>query len=362
MSPDNSVGTFIESAKSRSISDQAIVGMLTSQGWSEKEVYAALAAYYEHSIGIQVPSRKGSGTAARDAFFYLLIFSTLATWTIALGALSFDLIDRWLADNLFQNAWQSGGYGDYSIASEMAAILISFPIYLLISRIVVRDTSEHPDKLNSPVRKWLTYMALVIAAGIFIGDLITTLTYLLRGELTSRFIAKAAVVMILSGGVFFYYFGGLRKSDEAERIDSWHRDRWLAIVSAVAVSVMVTLGFSNIGAPKRQRWMRADARRVQDLYQLSTGIRAKWKGTEQKLPSNLNELNQTMTRDPETQKSYEYVVRDGRHYALCADFQLVSTQANPTAATTTWAHPAGHYCFELDADRDAGNPNVYPYF
>src|SRR5262249_20879594 len=163
----------IESAKSRGASDETIVGLLKSHGWSEKEAHTALGTYYQKLIGLEIPSRQSSGTAARDAFFYLLVFSTLATWTIALGALSFDLIDRWLADTLFQNTWQTGTYADYSIASEMAAILISFPIYLLISRIVVRDTSEHPDKLNSPVRKWLTYMALVIAAGIFIGDLIT---------------------------------------------------------------------------------------------------------------------------------------------------------------------------------------------
>jgi hypothetical protein len=63
----------------------------------------------------------------------------------------------------------------------------------------------HPEKLESSVRKWLTY--------IVIGDLITFLTYFLRGELTTRFIAKVTTVLVIAGGVFWYYFGSLRKAD-----------------------------------------------------------------------------------------------------------------------------------------------------
>ena len=120
---------------------------------------------------------------------------------------------------------------------------MAFPIYLLVSRAIVQDGRTHPEKLSSPVRKWLTYMALVIAAGVFIGDLIAALTYLLRGELTSRFLAKAFVVLVLSGGVFWYYFGGLRKSEEAEVRGKWSLDARMAALSVVAVAVMVILGF-----------------------------------------------------------------------------------------------------------------------
>jgi len=71
----------------------------------------------------------------------------------------------------------------------------------------------HPEKLESSVRKWLTYIALLIAAGIVVGDLITFLTYFLRGELTARFVARVATVLLIAGGVFWYYFGSLRKAD-----------------------------------------------------------------------------------------------------------------------------------------------------
>jgi threonine/homoserine/homoserine lactone efflux protein len=62
------------------------------------------------------------------------------------------------------------------------------------------------------VRKWLTYIALLIAAGVVVGDLITFLTFFLRGELTARFVAKVTVVLVIAGGVYWYYVGSLQKS------------------------------------------------------------------------------------------------------------------------------------------------------
>jgi hypothetical protein len=80
---------FLERAKASGISDEALVGILTARGWPQKEIYQALAAHYERLTGIEIPSRRGTGTPAKDAFFYLLIFSGLATWTIASGSLAF---------------------------------------------------------------------------------------------------------------------------------------------------------------------------------------------------------------------------------------------------------------------------------
>lgn len=105
MTASSNVGEFIERAKASGATDESVVGVLRARGWPEKGIYEALAAHYERVIGMEVPRRGGTGTAAKDAFFYLLIFSTLGTWAIGLGALAFTLIDRWLADTLF-----SGGY------------------------------------------------------------------------------------------------------------------------------------------------------------------------------------------------------------------------------------------------------------
>lgn len=357
MAPNPKISEFIQGAKTAGASEQSIVGILTARGWGEKEVYEALASHYEGITGIQVPRRGGTGTAAKDAFFYLLIFSTLATWTVALGWLAFTLIDRWLADALFSGGY-SQAYQNYEITSALAAILVAFPIYLLVSRTVVRDERNHPEKLDSSVRKWLTYMALVIAACVFIGDLITALTYLLRGEITSRFLAKAFVVLLISGGVFFYYFGGVRKSEEPAAGGGLARDAWMAAASAVIVAVMVISGFLNIGAPQTQRTLRADGKRVQDLYQLSTQINARWNANGHKLPGNLAELSNVPSADPVTRLPYEYRVKEGSQYELCATFSLESKN-DTTSPPSPWSHPGGSHCFPLNAAEITANPYVY---
>ncbi len=54
-----------------------------------------------------------------------------------------------------------------------------------------------------------------------------------------------------------------------------------------------------------------------------------------------------LTRDPETQKQYEYFVRDAPRFALCANFDLDSGQFGSAMQTTMWAHTAGHHVLSL---------------
>jgi hypothetical protein len=357
------IGEFVALAKASGASDTAIAGMLTSRGWPEKDVYESLAADYERQMGVEIPRRGGAGTPAKDAFFYLLIFSTLATWTFGMGWVAFTLIDRWFADRLFSPNYGSYDYDSYSVASALAALLVAFPIYLLVSRTIVLDLKKHPEKLDSPVRKWLTYIALVIAASVFMGDLITALAYLLRGELTSRFLAKAFVVLAISGGVFFYYFGGVRKSDEPYTPGKWSRDAVMGVVSATAAVIVISLGFWYMGAPKTQRTLRADEKRVQDLFQLSGVVTTRWnlRGGHT-LPADLNELSGAgvSVADPLTDALYEYHPQAGSQYELCATFAMDSQQQRSQVLRTgAWSHPSGRHCFLLDASRAAPNPSIY---
>ncbi len=202
------LNTFIEAAKSKGISDDFLAGLLREHGWPGKDVYAAFGRYYENLTGLPVPVRAGGpGEAARDAFLYLLAFSTLSTWTTALGSLMFTFIDRWFPDPLAARVMASR----YSISSEMACIIVAFPIFLLVMRFILHEVETRPEKHESGVRRWLTYIALLIAAAIVIGDLITFLTYFLQGDLTMRFVLKVLTVLVIAGTVFWYYLGSLRR-------------------------------------------------------------------------------------------------------------------------------------------------------
>jgi hypothetical protein len=212
---NKAIQEFLDAAKRQGASDESLVALLRGRGWPEDDVYRALADHFEKQSGVRVPAYKRSGSA-KDAFLYLLSFSMLATWTIGLGSVMFTLIDRWIRDPLSPaNDYYAGGY--YQIAGSLACIIVAFPIYLLTMRVILREVGLHPEKLESPVRKWLTYIALLIAAGVVVGDLITFLTYFLRGELTARFVAKTSVGLVLAGGVFWYYLGSLQKGAVATR-------------------------------------------------------------------------------------------------------------------------------------------------
>jgi hypothetical protein len=208
MSGSNSLHEFLDAAKRQGTTDESLVGLLRGRGWSEEDAYRALADHYEGQSGLQVPVYQPSGSA-KDAFLYLLSFSTLGIWTFGAGSAMFTLIDRWIKDPLSQRNYYVSGY--YQIADSLSSIIVAFPVYVFVTRYIVREAEEHPEKLESSVRKWLTYIALLIAACVVVGDLITFLTYFLRGELTTRFVAKVAVVLVIAGGIFWYYMGSLRR-------------------------------------------------------------------------------------------------------------------------------------------------------
>lgn len=348
MNRDHRVAEFIQKSLAAGIPVPSFVGLLGARGWTEKQAYAALADHYQRQTGIEVPPRPRSGASARDAFFYLLIFSTLSIWTIALGSLAFTLIDRWFADPLFQGYGQT--FSTSTVTTSIASILVAFPLYLLISRTVLREAAADPDKLDSNVRKWLTYMALVVAASVFMGDLITALAYLLRGELTSVFFAKSLVVLVLSTGVFWYYFGGLRKVEATT--GRFNRDRTMATAGTAIVVAMIALGFLQLGAPGVQRKFVADRQRVQKLYLLSSAVRNYWQTHGSQLPASLGEVPGTYT-DPITHQAFEYLPTQGSQYQLCAVFAAASQSENDNQPSRTnpdaWSHPAGRYCFPLDA-------------
>jgi hypothetical protein len=210
----------------------------------------------------------------------------------------------------------------------------------------------NPEKLDSSVRKWLTYMALVIAACVFTGDLIAALAYLLRGELTSRFLLKSLVVLALSGGVFYYYFGGLRKTDatDAPAVPSrWNRDSLMALLSAAFVALLIILGFTQSGPPRVQRDLRADSQRIQNLFQITGSMTVYWASHNQQLPPSLDQVPGVSFTDPVTGAPYIYHPKQGSQYELCATFVRKSERDDNRPGARQWIHPAGYHCFSLDA-------------
>jgi hypothetical protein len=356
----SNLAQFIDKALASGIPHDSVVGMLSARGWREKEIYSALGDHCVRTIGLDVPRSRGAGAGARDAFLYMLLFSTLAIWTTELGSLAFALINHWLPDPLY-SPFQ--GFELEIFSWSLAAMLIAFPIYLLTSALVAREAAADPGRLESPIRKWLTYIALLFAALICVSDLICALAFLIRGEITTRFVARALVVLVIAGAVFFHYYAGMRKSDSPDspaRSPTNSRNRWAAIFASLAVLTMTGLGFLQLGPPHEQRQLRTDNQRVQQLYQLSNFIEDRWKSGNSKLPANLSQAPGYPSRyqDPITHASYEYISGEASHYQLCAAFDRPS-EVNPNSQQPDrWQHPAGRFCFQLDATQPTTFPNT----
>jgi hypothetical protein len=207
--PSEKLDAFIEAAKSKGASDESLAGLLRDRGWAAKEISAAFGRYYEKLTGVAAPVRNArTGESARDAFLYLLAFSTLATWATALGALLFIYYDRWFPDPLVREGYIGSRW---VISSHLACIIVAFPIYVLVTRAILRGLEQEPQKTESGVRKWLTYTALLITIGILVGDLVTFLTGFLNGELTMRFVLKVLTVIAIGGSIFWYYMSTLKE-------------------------------------------------------------------------------------------------------------------------------------------------------
>jgi hypothetical protein len=207
-----SLEEFLEAARAKGASDELLADLLERRGWPRKEIYRTFGSLYERLTGLEIPSRGARATeSARDAFLYLLSFGTLATWTIGLGSLFFTLINMHYADPVVPQGYQNP---NLEISGAMASLMVAFPVYLFAMRLLIRGVQAQPEKLESGVRKWLTYIALLIASATVISDLVTFLSYFLPGELTVRFVLKVLTVLAIAGGVFSYYLLWLERPAE----------------------------------------------------------------------------------------------------------------------------------------------------
>jgi hypothetical protein len=336
--PSTELQTFVDAAKERGAGDEFLASMLTRRGWPASDVYNALADWWERSSGIAVPIRRSTAENARDAFLYLLAFSTLATWASALGSLWFQLIEHWLPDavvNQYAFNFRS------TVTWQMASILVALPVYLTVMRMILRETRANPDRIESGVRKWLTYIALLLAAAGLVSDLVCFVDFFLKGELTLRFVLKCVTVLAICGSIFWYYLGFLRGRTASGGF---------AALATAAAAAAIFCGLSAAGGPGAQRQVEADNQRVQDLRNIAYAVNAM-----PSLPASLAELHASMpglrVTDPESAKVYDYAAKSGTQFELCATFRVKSDAENRQLGSAFWSHGQGRTCFAFEKGR-----------
>ena len=346
---------FIQQALRQGQSRDAIRQALLESGWQESEIRNGLAAFAPIDFPIPVP-RPAPNLYAREAFFYLVSFIALYVSAISYGLVAFGLIDHAFPDILdYRESYPSPGQ-----ATAIASVIVAFPLYLFLTRHLARQAAADPERRQSPVRRWLTYFTLVVAAGIILGDIIALLANVLTGDPTTRFALKALSVLAISAAVFGFYLWDMRQSETPAAPQPANKAlRPLTAATILAVTGCIAYALVLMGTPSQQRDLRLDNERRSDLANIASNIDQYWQLNDA-LPAQLSDLyapryNLNRIDDPETGTPYEYRPLDGldgARYELCAVFATDTAESPPRQpgySQTAWAHGKGRVCFGLEA-------------
>jgi Domain of unknown function (DUF5671) len=199
---------FVKEALAKGASRADIHSALTSAGWQEDEITSALGAYADMPFVVPVPRRKPY-LSAREAFMYLVMFTTLYISAFNFGSLLFSFIDDWFPE--------IGGYSSTgeTLRFAISALLVAFPLYLWLQSSLQKGIGRDPEKRSSRIRGWLTYLTLFVAASVIIGDIIALIYSLLGGDTTLRFVLKSLTVLFIAGMIFGYYLWDSRNSEKS---------------------------------------------------------------------------------------------------------------------------------------------------
>lgn len=302
----------------------------------------------------------------RNLFLHLLMIGSLYASVVGLLVLLFQYINAAFPDAL------SSPYAAIldGIRRAESVLLVVFPVFLFVSRLLERDFAADRARRASPARKWLIYFTLFLAAVTIIVDLIILIYNFLGGDLRAQFFLKIAAVLAVAAAVFGYYFWELRRQEDAKTT----LPRSAAIGSATVILAAVIAGFFIVGSPATQRARRFDDERVSHLQMIQNEVIAYW-ARKDALPETLDALRNEITgfvppADPETDRAYEYRAAGPLSFELCAIFRTDQSDAggryhgikstmlfspdairSPLSAhNQVWSHPAGPHCFSRAID------------
>ena len=132
-----------------------------------------------------------------------------------------------------------------SIRFAMASLIVLVPVALALLSVIRRDIAADKHKNDLWVRRWALFLTVFIAGAAVVGDLITLINYFLGGDITTRFVLKVAVLLLVAGAVFLHFLADLR--------GYWNENPGRAKIVGYAAGLVVVLailsGFLIMGSP-----------------------------------------------------------------------------------------------------------------
>jgi len=286
---------------------------------------------------------------AKFAFYYLLSLVALIFMSISVGMIVFGIIDKTIIDAL-----NYGADINSQLKFAISAIIIATPIFYTISHLINKGLQKGELKKDSGIRRWLTYVILLVSSLIVLGVFISIINIFLSGELTGRFILKALTIFLISATVFAFYFYDIKRENTDQT------DKIVKIFFGVSLTLVLAAFIASwffIESPKTARERRLDQAVISNIYNIESLVNAYYDHYE-KLPDTINDLkNDSSTYldpsiliDPDTKAAIVYEKASDQNYKLCATFRLNSFTDGSGPERVSYPgnndknHQAGYQC------------------
>lgn len=199
------ISEYIENSRNEGVEDAKIRQNLLEKGWKDSEISKHLNG--NNSLNVPSPPEQKTSTGAHlwITFEYILMFISLYIVIFSIWYILFQLVGSWLLPDK-----TTGSYGYYSYYSygstekPLAALIVSLPIFSVLFLHLSRLENKKPELRKLIARKILIYITMLINFIIILASLITLVSELLDGNVTTISVVRIFLTIFLTSLVFAY--------------------------------------------------------------------------------------------------------------------------------------------------------------
>jgi ABC-type multidrug transport system fused ATPase/permease subunit len=287
---------------------------------------------------------------AKYAFYYLLSLAALIFMAVSIGMILFSIIDKHITDILAYSNYYSI---DSRLKFAISALLISSPIFYGMAYLINKGLRNGELEKESGIRRWLTYFIILVSSLIILGSFVSLINSFLSGEMTTRFILKAASVLLIAGATFSFYFYDIKRVNP-KKPDKVVKIFLFSTLAIVLISFVLAWFF--VESPKEARARRLDEMVLNNISSLENAVNSYYNYNKE-LPETLDILiaekrlyyfNNENLLDPETKEPIIYNRLSETEFEFCATFRTDNRQsggnANYMIRNQNREHDRGYQC------------------
>ncbi len=281
------------------------------------------------------------------AFWYLLSLVALVFVAFSVGAIIFQIINKYVAD-VVTNVYESRVSMEL-LKFAISALIVATPLYFWMQSLISKSLKSGELDKEMGVRKWLTYFILLVAAVVVLGYLIAVINSLLDGEVKTKFVLKTLTVIAIAAVVFSFYFYDIKRENVTQGKDKLIITYLFGSIIIIVASLV--FAFLVIESPKEARNRKIDLQAIDNFNAINVAV-DNYYVANKKLPENLqmllaldnNVLLEAQLVNPLSKKNIEYKPASDIQYDLCTDFLTDSIQ---NEYRTQWKYKVGYDCITM---------------